>query len=184
MLRYDFSGKVALITGGASGIGLSTARAFRDAGAEVVIAARHESDAEAAPQGVLFVQTDVREEGDVARLVSTAVARFGRLDFALKLALPELVRALVAEHPIGRLASEAEIASAVHWLCSDGASYVTGTPLAVDGGFLAARPLGRRSLPPLGLRELMHSRSLSTKSNGCSAQNPLMLVLLVGARAY
>ncbi|HMI92163.1 MAG TPA: SDR family oxidoreductase, partial [Polyangiales bacterium] len=53
-------------------------------------------------------------------------------------ALPELVRGLVAEHPLGRMASEREIAAAVLWLCSDGAGYVTGTPLAVDGGFLAA----------------------------------------------
>jgi NAD(P)-dependent dehydrogenase (short-subunit alcohol dehydrogenase family) len=53
-------------------------------------------------------------------------------------ALPELVRALVAGHPMGRMASEEEIASAVLWLCSPGASYVTGAALAVDGGFLAA----------------------------------------------
>ncbi|HEY3254844.1 MAG TPA: SDR family oxidoreductase [Polyangiaceae bacterium] len=34
--------------------------------------------------------------------------------------------------------AEQEIAHAALWLCSDAASYVTGTPLAVDGGFLAA----------------------------------------------
>jgi A-factor type gamma-butyrolactone 1'-reductase (1S-forming) len=45
---------------------------------------------------------------------------------------------LIALHPIGRMATEDEIASAVLWLCSDGAAYVTGAPLAVDGGFLAA----------------------------------------------
>ena len=55
-----------------------------------------------------------------------------------ELAVPELVRGLVAQHPIGRMASEDEIADAVLWLCSTGAGYVTGTPLAVDGGFLAA----------------------------------------------
>jgi NAD(P)-dependent dehydrogenase (short-subunit alcohol dehydrogenase family) len=55
-----------------------------------------------------------------------------------QLAVPDVVQALIDEHPIGRLAREEEIASAVLWLCSDGASYVTGTPLAVDGGFLAA----------------------------------------------
>jgi NAD(P)-dependent dehydrogenase (short-subunit alcohol dehydrogenase family) len=52
--------------------------------------------------------------------------------------VPEIVQALVAEHPIGRMATEEEIASAVLWLCSAGAGFVTGTPLAVDGGFLAA----------------------------------------------
>jgi NAD(P)-dependent dehydrogenase (short-subunit alcohol dehydrogenase family) len=52
--------------------------------------------------------------------------------------MPELVHELVAEHPMGRMASEEEVASAALWLCSDSAGYVTGTPLAVDGGFLAA----------------------------------------------
>jgi NAD(P)-dependent dehydrogenase (short-subunit alcohol dehydrogenase family) len=55
-----------------------------------------------------------------------------------ELAVPQLVRQLVAEHPMQRMASEAEIAGAVLWLCSDAAGFVTGAPLTVDGGFLAA----------------------------------------------
>ena len=39
--------------------------------------------------------------------------------------------------PIGRLATPEEIAEAIVWLCSDGASFVTGHALAVDGGVLA-----------------------------------------------
>ncbi|MGD0529934.1 MAG: SDR family oxidoreductase [Polyangiaceae bacterium] len=57
---------------------------------------------------------------------------------AAEAAVPDLVRGLVAQHPMGRMASEDEIAGAVLWLCSPGAGYVTGTALAVDGGFLAA----------------------------------------------
>jgi NAD(P)-dependent dehydrogenase (short-subunit alcohol dehydrogenase family) len=53
-------------------------------------------------------------------------------------AAPDLVQPLIDEHPMRRLASEAEVASAVLWLCSEGAGFVTGTALAVDGGFLAA----------------------------------------------
>ena len=53
-------------------------------------------------------------------------------------AAPDFVRALVAQQPMGRMAREEEIAAAALWLCSDGAGFVTGTPLAVDGGFLAA----------------------------------------------
>jgi NAD(P)-dependent dehydrogenase (short-subunit alcohol dehydrogenase family) len=52
--------------------------------------------------------------------------------------VPELVAALVADHPIGRMATEDEIASASLYLCSPAASYVVGATLAVDGGFLAA----------------------------------------------
>jgi NAD(P)-dependent dehydrogenase (short-subunit alcohol dehydrogenase family) len=51
--------------------------------------------------------------------------------------VPEIVRELVAQHPMARMASEEEIAGAALWLCSPGAAYVTGTALAVDGGFLA-----------------------------------------------
>lgn len=56
---------------------------------------------------------------------------------AARAAVPALVDALVAEHPMQRMASEEEIAAAALWLCSDAAGYVTGAPLAVDGGFLA-----------------------------------------------
>jgi NAD(P)-dependent dehydrogenase (short-subunit alcohol dehydrogenase family) len=55
-----------------------------------------------------------------------------------KAIVPEVVDALVAQHPIGRMAREEEIAATVLWLCSDAAGYVTGAPIAVDGGFLAA----------------------------------------------
>jgi NAD(P)-dependent dehydrogenase (short-subunit alcohol dehydrogenase family) len=48
---------------------------------------------------------------------------------------PELVRARVAEHPIGRMASEAEIAAAMLYLASPQAAFVVGASLPVDGGF-------------------------------------------------
>jgi NAD(P)-dependent dehydrogenase (short-subunit alcohol dehydrogenase family) len=44
---------------------------------------------------------------------------------------------LVAENPSGRLGSPSEVAEAVVWLCSDGASFVNGQTLTIDGGFLA-----------------------------------------------
>jgi NAD(P)-dependent dehydrogenase (short-subunit alcohol dehydrogenase family) len=50
---------------------------------------------------------------------------------------PELEPMLIAMHPMERFGTPAEVGSAVVWLCSDGASFITGHTLAVDGGFLA-----------------------------------------------
>jgi NAD(P)-dependent dehydrogenase (short-subunit alcohol dehydrogenase family) len=52
--------------------------------------------------------------------------------------MPSVVAALVDEHPMRRMATVEEIAGAALWLCSDAAGYVTASPVAVDGGFLAA----------------------------------------------
>lgn len=49
----------------------------------------------------------------------------------------DAVDSLVAMHPVGRLGEPAEIAQAIAWLCSDGASFVAGHAMAVDGGLVA-----------------------------------------------
>jgi len=49
----------------------------------------------------------------------------------------EAFQAFVAATPIRRVASPDEVAAAVVWLCSDAASFVTGFPMAVDGGFVS-----------------------------------------------
>lgn len=253
MVRGQFSGKVAIVTGAGSGIGLATAKAFAEAGARVVIAEISAKAGEDAARTIsalggeaIFAESDVGSAASVSRLVERTVASFGRLDFAVNNAGidPELtptpswdeavfdrVQAVnlkgvflcmkyelaqmakqgggaivniasiagvagvankpaytaskhgvlgltraaalqyarsgirinavcpggvdtpIAEdnyrddprikdqmnsaHPMGRIAAPAEIASAALWLCSEGASFMTGHPMLVDGGLTA-----------------------------------------------
>ncbi len=85
----DFSGKVALVTGAAAGMGLATARAFAEAGAAVVLADFKEDAVKAAAEQLvaagyeaLAVRCDVSDDAQVAAMVDRAVAQFGRLDAA------------------------------------------------------------------------------------------------------
>lgn len=248
-----FNGKVALVTGGTSGIGKATAIAFAQEGAKVVVAGRREKEGLAVVEEIKkaggtahFVQADVAKEDDVKRLVNETVAKFGRLDIAfnnagvewagsitdsteadyrrvfdinvwgvlasMKHEIPAMLKtgggaiinttsilghvatpgagiynatkfavegltktaaleyatkgirvnavapaatqtdmidrfvgegeteyrkALVAKHPIGRLAQPEEMAGAVLYLASDAARYTTGISIPVDGGSLA-----------------------------------------------
>ncbi|PDW01957.1 SDR family oxidoreductase [Candidatus Viridilinea mediisalina] len=249
----QFMSKVALVTGGASGIGRATVLAFAQHGAKVVVADMDEAGgnetvalARAANTDALFVRTDVSQAAQVQALIAAAVEQFGRIDFALNNAgiagnqalladYPEeswdrvidinlkgvwlcmkyelqqmlkqgggvivntsstagqsgsrgvaayvaskhgvvgltkaaaleyarknirvnailpgtihtplidtftggddrIMQQFVEAEPIGRLGRPEEAANAVIWLCSDGASFVTGATLAVDGGRLA-----------------------------------------------
>jgi NAD(P)-dependent dehydrogenase (short-subunit alcohol dehydrogenase family) len=250
----DFTGKVALVTGAASGMGLATAQAFAEAGAAVVLADVREDAVKAEAQrlvaaghNVIAVGCDVSDDAQVAAMVDRTVTEFGRLDAAfnnagvmariaptaessredwdrviginlrgvwssMKYELRQMVRQAsgaivnnasvgaltgnpgigsyiaskhgvigltrtaaleyikhgirvnavnpglidtqiargvvngdeqayneISKHvPIGRAGRPEEIASAVLWLCSPGASYVVGHALTVDGGMTIA----------------------------------------------
>jgi NADP-dependent 3-hydroxy acid dehydrogenase YdfG len=88
-MNPSFAGKVALITGGTSGIRRATAVAFAEQGANVVVAGRREAEGaesvrlvEKAGGNGLFVRTDVAIEKEVEAMVARTVEYFGRLDFA------------------------------------------------------------------------------------------------------
>src|SRR5919112_3626398 len=85
----DYSGKVALVTGAASGMGLATARAFAEAGAAVVLADFKEDAVKAAAEELvaaghkaIAVRCDVADDDQVAAMVDRTVSEFGRLDAA------------------------------------------------------------------------------------------------------
>ena len=85
----DFSGKVALVTGAAAGMGLATARAFAEAGAAVVLADFKEDAVKvaaaklvAAGHKAIGVRCDVADDDQVAAMVDRTVSEFGRLDAA------------------------------------------------------------------------------------------------------
>ena len=89
MNNNRFSGKVALVTGGTSGIGKATAIEFARAGAKVVLTGRREKEgaqvvAEIKKLGAdgEFVRTDVAKDADVRAMVDFTVEKFGRLDLA------------------------------------------------------------------------------------------------------
>lgn len=79
-------GKAALITGGASGIGLAAAKRFAEEGAQVALADRNADGAAEAAREIgseaVAITTDVTNEEDVANMVMSCVDRFGRLDIA------------------------------------------------------------------------------------------------------
>ena len=246
----EFTGKVALVTGGNAGIGRATAIEFAKHGAKVVITGRrekegHEVIAEVKALGgdAIFAKTDVSKEKDVKAMIEQTLETFGRLDYAFNNAgieetltplsnqteetydqimdinvkgvwlslkheipamlktgggaivnnssiaglmgfamapvyvaskhavigltksvaleyakqnvrvnavapgsietrmlrdfasAPEVRQMLEAGHPMGRIGQPKEVASTVIWLCSDGASFVTGQTLAIDGGY-------------------------------------------------
>lgn len=93
MVRFDFTVRVALVTGGTSGIGLATARDLARVGAAVALLARGVEAGQATAAAIehegaraLFLPADVADEVAVARAVEGAMKHFGRLDYAVNCA--------------------------------------------------------------------------------------------------
>ena len=89
-MNTSLENKVALVTGGTSGIGKAAALALARAGAKVVVSGRREEEGRAVELAIknaggnaIFLRADVSREADVKALVDKTVAAFGRLDIAL-----------------------------------------------------------------------------------------------------
>jgi NAD(P)-dependent dehydrogenase (short-subunit alcohol dehydrogenase family) len=86
-LKFDISGKVAIVTGGNVGIGQSIARTLLQEGASVVTCSRRDYDSPPAAEGlegvegrIIHMTCDVREADQVEAVVERAINEFGRLD--------------------------------------------------------------------------------------------------------
>jgi NAD(P)-dependent dehydrogenase (short-subunit alcohol dehydrogenase family) len=86
----ELAGKVAIVTGGGTGIGEAAARILAGAGASVVVAARKVERLEAVAAGIvaaggrsIAVPTDVRSESDIEQLVDTTMREFGKIDIVV-----------------------------------------------------------------------------------------------------
>ena len=83
-VSYDFSGRVALVTGGASGVGTAVGGLLAASGAKVALLDLDQSKVDAAAASIaadaLALQADVRRSREVNAAVAAVVARHGRLD--------------------------------------------------------------------------------------------------------
>jgi NAD(P)-dependent dehydrogenase (short-subunit alcohol dehydrogenase family) len=120
------SGKVAVVTGGASGIGLAITERLIAEGAQFVIFDISDPivAAERLGENALGLAVDAANEDNVIGALGSAVEHFGKLD-------------IVAQHPVGHLGQPNDVAAAVVFLASDDARFITGAELAVDGGYTA-----------------------------------------------
>ena len=89
MNNGKLNGKVALVTGGTSGIGKTTAIEFARAGAKVVLTGRREKEGAQVVDEIrklggdgAFVRADIAKDADVKAMVDFAVGKYGRLDIA------------------------------------------------------------------------------------------------------
>ncbi|MBD9416244.1 SDR family oxidoreductase [Pseudomonas sp. PDM16] len=103
-MSMTFSGKVALVTGGAAGIGRATAQAFAAEGLQVVVSDVDVAGGEGTVQAIraaggeaVFVRCDVTRDAEVQALMEQIVATYGRLDYAFNNAGIEIEKGKLAD---------------------------------------------------------------------------------------
>jgi len=106
-MKLDFSGKIALVTGGGSGIGRAICVAFADAGARVACVERDTATGSATIEEIrgrgrdaIFIAADVTDAASVQRYVRDTVAAYGRIDVFANNAGVEGVVAAATDYPV------------------------------------------------------------------------------------
>src|SRR3954470_20849426 len=150
--QFRLDGKVAIVTGASSGLGVAFAEGFAEAGADVAVCARRVErleDTKARVEGTgrrcVVVEADVANPEDCARVVERTVAELGRVNALAPGFFPSEMTDQYPEGyldqmmwhvPAGRPGDPRELVAAAIFLASDASSYVTGVLLPVDGGML------------------------------------------------
>lgn len=123
-MKFEYPDKVALITGGASGLGQMSAIEFARAGAKVVISDQNAAGAaetvamiEKMGRAVTFIETDVTDEQSVADLVTQAASLHGRIDFAINSAGISGEMAPMGEYPVETFKRVMDVNVAGVWYC-------------------------------------------------------------------
>ncbi|WP_428630128.1 SDR family NAD(P)-dependent oxidoreductase [Sphingopyxis sp.] len=135
MNKFDLSGRKALITGAAAGIGAGTARALADAGAAVVIADIDEAGGRACAETLqasgataIFVPLDVRSDTGWSAAIDQAISSIGGLDIVINNAGIEISSLLIDQS-----------ADDLKRMCDVN---IVGTALGIKHGFRAMKPGG------------------------------------------